>query len=117
MGASTRAHGARPRRYALHFPTTTRKDWETLDTTAMKTVFGNDDLEKAATTLFQAATTKRTDQNYSSNMRSFFEFCNVSFIEPQDATPIDIARYMAWLGERGTVAASSLQPYLSSINK
>ena len=83
----------------------------------MMIVFEDDDLGKAATILFQATTTKRTDQNYSSNLKSFFEFCNVSFLEPRDASPIDIARYIGMLGERGTVAASSLQPYLSSINK
>ena len=31
--------------------------------------------------------------------------------------PIDIARYVAWLGQRGSVAAESLQPYLSAINR
>ncbi len=30
---------------------------------------------------------------------------------------MDIARYLAWLGEIGTIAADSLQPYLSAINK
>ena len=30
---------------------------------------------------------------------------------------MDIARYIAWLGEEGTVAAISMQPYLSVINK
>ncbi len=30
---------------------------------------------------------------------------------------MEIARYIAWLGERGTVAAGSLQPYLSAINR
>ena len=78
------ARGARPRRYALHLPTTTRKDWETSCTAAMRTVFGDVDLEKTATALFQAATTKRTDKNYSSNLKSFFEFCNVSFLEPRE---------------------------------
>jgi hypothetical protein len=29
---------------------------------------------------------------------------------------IDVARYVAWLGQRGTVAAESLQPYISTIN-
>ncbi len=38
----------------------------------MKTIFGDDDLGKVATTLFHAATTKRTDQNYKSNLKSFF---------------------------------------------
>ena len=30
---------------------------------------------------------------------------------------IDIARYIAWLGQRGVVAAKSMQPYLSAINR
>ena len=83
----------------------------------MNAVFGNDELGRAATSLFQAATTEGTDKNYSSNLKSFFEFCNVSLLEPQGVTPIDIARYIVWLGQRGTVAAASLQPYLSAINK
>ena len=40
--AATRAHGARPRRYALRLPTTTRKVWETSGTAAMKTSFGDE---------------------------------------------------------------------------
>ena len=95
----------------------TRKDWETSGTAAMNDVFGDDELGRAATTLFQAATTEGTERNYSFNLKSFFEFCNVSLLEPQGVTPIDIARYVAWLGKRGTVAAASMQPYLSSINK
>ena len=83
----------------------------------MKIVFGDDDLGKATTTLFQAATSKRTDQNYNSNLKSYVEVCDVSLLEPRDASPIDIARYITWLGERGTVVASRLQSYLSSINK
>jgi hypothetical protein len=30
---------------------------------------------------------------------------------------VDVARYVAWLGLRGTVAADSLQPYLSAVNR
>ncbi len=30
---------------------------------------------------------------------------------------MDIARYLAWLGERGTIAADNLQPYWSAINR
>ncbi len=83
----------------------------------MKNVFGDEDMGRAATTLFHAATTKRTDQNYSSNLKSFFEFGDVSLLEHRAAPPFNITRYIAWLGERGIVAASSIQPYLSSINK
>ncbi len=83
----------------------------------MNAVFGDDELGRAATTLFQVATTEGTNRNYSSNLKSFFEFCTVSLLEPQGVTPIDIARYIVWLGQRGTVASTSLQPYLSAINK
>ena len=37
-------------------------------------------------------------------------------MEPLATTPLDIARYIAWLGLRGTVSATSLTPYLSAIN-
>jgi len=36
---------------------------------------------------------------------------------PLDVSPVDIARYISWLGERGSVAATSLQPNLSTIKK
>ena len=83
----------------------------------MKSVFGDDELEEAATVLFQSAATKGMDQNYSSNLKSFFEFCDTSLLDPKQVSPIEIARYIAWLGKRGTVAVASMQPYLSYINK
>ena len=83
----------------------------------MKSVFGDDELGEFATVMFNSATTKGTDQNYTSNLKTFFEFCDTSLIDPQEVSTIDIARYIAWLGKRGTVVAASLQPYLSSINK
>jgi hypothetical protein len=83
----------------------------------MKSVFGDDEMGEAATVLFQSTTTKGTDQNYASNLKTFFEFCDTSLLDPQQVSPIDIARYIAWLGKRGSVAAASLHPYMSSINK
>ena len=53
----------------------------------MKGVFGDDDLGEAATILFQSATTKGTDQNYNSNLKTFFEFCDTSLIDPKQASP------------------------------
>ena len=67
--------------------------------------------------MFQSATTKGTDQNYTSNFKSFFEFYAISLLDPQKVSPVDITRYITWLGKRGTVAATSMQPYLFSINK
>jgi hypothetical protein len=50
-------------------------------------------------------------------MTSFFAFCEEQAIPFLNVTNIDVTRYIAWVGERGTVAADSLQPYLSAINK
>ena len=50
-------------------------------------------------------------------MTSFFNFCEENAIPYLDVTNIDIAHYIAWMGDQGSVAPDSLQPYLSSINK
>ncbi len=67
--------------------------------------------------MYKSALQQGTYDNYGSNLRSFFKFCEVFYIEPLSSTPVNIARYLAWLGERGTIDADSLQPYLSAINK
>ena len=50
-------------------------------------------------------------------MTSFFTFSEENAIPYLDVASIDIARYIALMGDRGTVAADSLQPYLSAIKK
>jgi hypothetical protein len=50
-------------------------------------------------------------------MTDFFIFCDENAIPQLDVANIDITRYLAWIGDQGTVAADSLQPYLSAINK
>jgi hypothetical protein len=50
-------------------------------------------------------------------MTSFFAFCEEQAIPFLDVINIDVTRYIARMGERGTVAAGSLQLYLSAINK
>eukprot|EP00873_Tetraselmis_striata_P014922 jgi/Tetstr1/435186/TSEL_002642.t1 len=50
-------------------------------------------------------------------LAQFAEFCHDSEnISPLEATTATVVRYVAWIGERGHVAAKSLQPYLSAIN-
>jgi hypothetical protein len=83
----------------------------------MLKVLGSDVLGRAASSLFQSATTTRTDLNFNSNLISFFAYCDENLIEPLEVGPTDVARFIAWIGMRGTVAAASLQPYLSAINK
>jgi len=57
-----------------------------------------------------------TDPNYNSNLKRFFELCDVSLLDPRKVSPVDIDRYIAWLGKRGILAYASLTPYISSIN-
>ncbi len=74
----------------------------------MKSVLGDDEVGEATKILFQTATTKGMDENYTSNLKSFFEFCAISLLEPPKNVPINIARYITWLGKRETVADASL---------
>ncbi len=67
--------------------------------------------------MFQSALQEDTYENYGSNMRIFISFCEVFEINPLEAAPVDIAQHLAWLGQRGAIAADSLQPYLSAINR
>ncbi len=115
--AENAAHGRRTLRYALHLPKDTRKSWASSSTSALKSLFGSDELGRIATALFQSALTEQTKDNYSSNLSAFYKFCGERLLDPLTASPIDIARYVAWLGQRGTIAAGSLQPYLSAVNR
>jgi hypothetical protein len=113
----TRAKGLpRKKRYAIRLPDK-KNPWTKTSSSALQSVFGNDTLGEKALALFQSALQPKTYQNYGSNMTSFFTFCEENAIPYLDVTNIDIARYIAWMGDRGTVAADSLQPYLSAINK
>jgi hypothetical protein len=50
-------------------------------------------------------------------MRRFTVFCNEEGITPLEATAADMLRFTAWPARSGTIAANSLQPYFSAINK
>jgi hypothetical protein len=58
-----------------------------------------------------------TYKNYGSAPTGFIEFCGETGVDPLEVTPVEIARYIVWLEERGTVEAGSLQTYLSAINR
>jgi len=53
---------------------------------------------------------------YQRHWRRFCEWCALNGLQPLPATPLMVAAYIGWLAEHGTVAAGSLQPYLSAIN-
>jgi hypothetical protein len=58
-----------------------------------------------------------TYANYDNALRHFFAFCTEENLSPLQATPAIMVRYNAWLGFLGTVAASSMQPCFSAVNK
>ena len=101
------------RRYALNLPNESINAWGASSSSCIKNVFGVDKWGKSALALFQAALQPRTYKNFGSALTGFIEFCGETGVDYLEVTPVEIA----WLGERGTVPAGSLQPYLSAINR
>ena len=80
-------------------------------------MFEEDELGKFVTSLFESALATGTKWNYGSNFASFYKFCDSFLVNPLAVSSVDIARYVAWLGQRRTMAGGSLKPYLSAINR
>eukprot|EP00873_Tetraselmis_striata_P005983 jgi/Tetstr1/426247/TSEL_016567.t1 len=49
-------------------------------------------------------------------MKQYFRFCEEERRPALAADPGTMARYVTWLGNLGTIKASSLQPYMSAVN-
>jgi site-specific recombinase XerD len=80
-------------------------------------LLGSDKLGVTAVILLSNSLAPSTYASYHSAIRQFFIFCAEENINPLHATPATMVRYTAWLAQLGTVAASSLQPYFSAVNK
>lgn len=80
-------------------------------------LLGSDKLGATAVALLRSSLAPSTYSSYGSALRQFFIFCTEENIAPLQATPATMVRYTAWLALLGTVAASSLQPYFSAVNK
>eukprot|EP00873_Tetraselmis_striata_P026507 jgi/Tetstr1/446771/TSEL_034258.t1 len=84
---------------------------------AAKDAFGSDELGQRTLDLLSSSLSAQTLKSYAGRLSQFAEFCHDSEnISPLEATTATIVRYVAWIGERGHIAAKSLQPYLSAIN-
>ena len=83
----------RKRRYALRLP---HKDnpWTRSSSSALRSLFGGDDLGARALALFQSSLQPKTYANYGSNMTSFFAFCEEQAIPFLNVTNIDVTRYI-----------------------
>ena len=57
-----------------------------------------------------------TVDGYARHWATSAEWCAANELQPMPATPFMIFAYVGHLAERGTIAAGSLQPYLSAIN-
>jgi site-specific recombinase XerD len=91
--------------------------WSSTIAETFQTLLGTDRLRVTAITMLSNSLASSTYANYDSALRQFFAFCKEENISPLQATPATMLRYTAWLGMLGTLAADSLQPYFSVVNK
>jgi hypothetical protein len=80
-------------------------------------LLGTDTLGATAMSLLSNSLAPATYANCDSALRQFFAFCVEENLSPLQATPTTMVRYTAWLGLLGTVAAGSMEPYFSAVNK
>ena len=71
----------------------------------MASVFGDDELARATLALYQSSLSARSYENYGSCLKGYLLYCDEQGLDPLEATPPEIARYVGWLGLRGSVAA------------
>ena len=57
-----------------------------------------------------------TVDQYARHWATFADWCAANRLDPIPASPRMILAYVGFLAEKGTIAADSLQPYLSAIN-
>eukprot|EP00873_Tetraselmis_striata_P002459 jgi/Tetstr1/422723/TSEL_013520.t1 len=77
---------------------------------------GSDTLGVQTLELLSAAWAPATPASYANCMKQYFRFCEEERRPAQAADPGTMARYVTWLGNLGTIKASSLQPYMSAVN-
>ena len=77
---------------------------------------GEDEVGQRALQLLGAKLAPNTYSSYCGKTLKFLQFCKEYNVDPLTCSTIDVIRYVSWLGLQGSVAADSLQPYLSAIN-
>jgi hypothetical protein len=82
----------------------------------MQRLLGIDSLGAKTLELLTAAWAKSTSDTYNIAIKPYFQFCEEQGLPPLPATTATMARYIGWVGECGTIKATSLQPYLSAVN-
>jgi hypothetical protein len=83
----------------------------------MTKILRSDVLGAKTLALLSAAWAPSTILTCSSTTHRYFDFCDEHILAPLAATPAHMAKYVAWLGQLGTIkASSSLQPYMLAVN-
>jgi site-specific recombinase XerD len=96
--------------------TATTNPWIETMKPCMTKILGSDALGATTLALLSAAWAPSTATTYGSTIRRYFDFCEEHQLAPLAAKPAHMARFVAWLGQLGTIKASSLQPYLLVVN-
>jgi hypothetical protein len=74
----------------------------------MQRLLGTDSLGDRTLDLLTATWAKSTSDTYNSAIKPYFLFCEEQGLPPLAATAATMASYIAWIGERGTMKATSL---------
>jgi hypothetical protein len=82
----------------------------------MTRILGSGVLGAKTLALLSAAWARNTRATYGSTTRRYFDLCEEHRLAPLAATSANMAQYVAWLGQLGTIRASRLQPYISAVN-
>jgi hypothetical protein len=90
--------------------------WAALMRPYMQCLLGTDSLGAQTLEFLTAACAKSTSDTYNNAIKPYFKFCEEQGLPPLAAAAATIARFIAWIGNRGTIKAISLQPYLSAVN-
>jgi hypothetical protein len=83
----------------------------------VKALVGTDDMGDLVLDLLTGSLAPTTYNNYGTGMRRVTVSCDEEGVTPLHAAAADMLRFTTWLARAGTVAATSLQPYFSTINK
>jgi site-specific recombinase XerD len=82
----------------------------------MQRLLGTNNLVAKTLELLTAAWAKNTSDTYNNAIKPYFEFYEEQGLPPLAAKTATMARYIAWIGQRGTIKATSLQACLSAVN-
>jgi hypothetical protein len=88
--------------------TATTNPWIETMKPYMTRIIGSDALRATTLTLLAATWAPSTAATYGRTIRRYFDFCAEQQLAPLAATPAHMVRYVAWLGQLGTIKASSV---------